>query len=127
MDNTRNRMTPADALVIFGVTGDLAHKMIFLALYTMARRGVHNVTMVGVAAPKWSLKVLRKQGTDSIRQAGKIDDRDPLDQLFSLLRYVGGDYGNHHLTAQNIDQSTTDAPGNVFSRNNTEPMGCCGI
>ena len=26
MDDTRNRMTPADALVIFGVTGDLAHK-----------------------------------------------------------------------------------------------------
>ena len=38
MGNTRNRMTPADALVIFGVTGDLAHKMIFPALYAMARR-----------------------------------------------------------------------------------------
>jgi len=33
MDNTRNRMTLADALVIFGATGDLAHKMIFPALY----------------------------------------------------------------------------------------------
>jgi glucose-6-phosphate 1-dehydrogenase len=54
MDHTQNRMTPADALVIFGVTGDLAHKMIFSALYAMARRGVLNVPVVGVAAPKWS-------------------------------------------------------------------------
>jgi glucose-6-phosphate 1-dehydrogenase len=34
-------MTPSrsDALVLFGVTGDLAHKMIFPALYAMAKRG----------------------------------------------------------------------------------------
>ena len=91
MDNTLNRMTPADALVIFGVTGDLAHKMIFPALYAMCRSGVLNVPVVGVAAPKWSLAQLRKRATDSIRQAGKIDDRDALDHLLSLLRYVGGD------------------------------------
>ena len=29
----------SDALVLFGVTGDLAHKMIFPALYAMAKRG----------------------------------------------------------------------------------------
>ena len=29
----------SDALVIFGVTGDLAHKMIFPALYAMVKRG----------------------------------------------------------------------------------------
>jgi len=51
MVDTRNRMTPADAPVIFGVTGDLAHKMIFPARYAMARRGVLNVPVVGVAAP----------------------------------------------------------------------------
>jgi glucose-6-phosphate 1-dehydrogenase len=45
-------MTPADALVIFGVTGDLAHQMIFPALYAMARRGLLNVPVVGAAAPK---------------------------------------------------------------------------
>lgn len=28
-----------DALVLFGVTGDLAHKRIFPALYAMAKRG----------------------------------------------------------------------------------------
>ena len=45
----------SDALVLFGVTGDLAHKMIFPALYAMARRGDLKVPVIGVAAPKWSL------------------------------------------------------------------------
>jgi len=94
MDNTYNRMTPADTLVIFGVTGDLVHKMIFPALYAMARRGVLNVPVVGVAAPKWSPKQLRKRATDSIRQAGKIEDREAFNHLLSLLRYVGGDYND---------------------------------
>ena len=31
--------TRSDALVVFGVTGDLAHKMILPALYAMAKRG----------------------------------------------------------------------------------------
>jgi hypothetical protein len=31
---------PADALVLFGAMGDLAHKKIFPALYHMVQRGV---------------------------------------------------------------------------------------
>jgi len=93
MGNT-HRITPADALVIFGVTGDLAHKMIFPALYAMAKRGVLSVPVVGVAATKWSQAQLRKHATDSIKQSGKIDNRGAFDHLLSLLQYVGGDYNN---------------------------------
>jgi len=46
----------SDALVLFGVTGDLAHKMIFPALYAMVKRGVLTVPVIGVAFPKWSLE-----------------------------------------------------------------------
>src|SRR5664280_3883635 len=94
MDHNSNRTTPADVLVIFGVTGDLAHKKIFPALYAMAKRGVLNVPVVGVAAPKWSQTQLCKQAEDSIKQSGKIDDRSALDHLFSQLQYVGGDYND---------------------------------
>lgn len=94
MADTSNRTMPADALVIFGVTGDLARKMIFPALYAMARRGVLNVPVVGVAAPNWSLAQLRQHVKDSIRQAGKIEDRAALTHLLSLLQYVGGDYND---------------------------------
>ncbi len=86
------RKTPADALVIFGVTGDLARKMIFPALYAMAKRGMLNVPVVGVASSKLTMAQLRKRVRDSIRQAGKIDDRPALNHLLSLLQYVAGNY-----------------------------------
>jgi glucose-6-phosphate 1-dehydrogenase len=94
MANTDSRTTTADALVIFGVTGDLAHKMIFPALYAMAKRGALNVPVVGVASSTWSLAQLRKRAADSIKQAGKVDDRDALAHLLSLLRYVDGNYND---------------------------------
>jgi glucose-6-phosphate 1-dehydrogenase len=92
MDDTNNRATSADALVVFGVSGDLAHKMIFPALYAMAKRGALKVPVVGVASSAWSLAQLCDYAADSIRHAGKIDDRPAFDHLLSLLRYVGGDY-----------------------------------
>jgi len=39
----------ADALVLFGATGDLAHKKIYPALQSMIRRGALTVPVVGVA------------------------------------------------------------------------------
>ena len=84
----------SDALVLFGVTGDLAHKKIFPALYAMAKRGVLQFPIVGVARPEWNLDRLRSKVTDSIRQAGEIDDRHALDQLLSQLGYVSGDYND---------------------------------
>jgi len=82
----------SDALVLFGVTGDLAHKMIFPALYAMAKRGTLKVPVIGVAFPKWSLARLHKRVTDSIRRSGGIDDKRALDSLLALFRYVSGDY-----------------------------------
>jgi len=87
-------MKRSDALVLFGVTGDLAHKMIFPALYAMVRRGVLNVPVVGVASRQLSPAQLRARVTDAIRSAGGIDDRRALRHLLSLLRYVSGDYND---------------------------------
>ena len=84
----------SDALVLFGVTGDLAHKMILPALYAMAKRGALKVPVVGVAFPQWSLARLRNHVTDSIKRSGGIDDQPAFRQLLSLLRYVGGDYND---------------------------------
>ena len=84
----------SDALVIFGVTGDLAHKMIFPALYAMVKRGALTVPVIGVALPKWSVERLHKRVTDSIECSGGIDDKRALKHLLSLLSYVSGDYVN---------------------------------
>ena len=87
-------MTPSlsDALVIFGVTGDLAHKMIFPALYAMVKRGSLDVPVIGVALPKWGLERARRRVTDSIERSGVVDNRRALDRLLSLFQYVSGDY-----------------------------------
>lgn len=92
MKYEQTRMASADALVVFGVTGDLAHKMIFPALYAMAKRGQLNVPVIGIASSKWTQAQLRKRVRDSIRQSGKIDDRAALDRLLAQMQYVSGKY-----------------------------------
>jgi len=82
----------SDALVLFGVTGDLAHKMIFPALYAMVKRGELNASVIGVAFPKWSLERLHNRVTDSIKRSGGIDNQRALHHLVSQLKYVSGDY-----------------------------------
>ena len=82
----------SDALVLFGITGDLAHKMTFPALYAMVKRGVLNVPLVGVAFPKWSMERLHRRIEDSLKRAGGIDDKKAFKRLLSLLQYVSGDY-----------------------------------
>ena len=82
----------SDTLVLFGVTGDLAHKMIFPALYAMVKSNVLEVPVIGVAFPKWSLERLHRRVTDSIKRSGGFDDKRALHRLLSLFRYVSGDY-----------------------------------
>src|SRR5664279_2174341 len=85
---------PSDALVLFGITGDLARKQIFPALYALTKRGRLGVPVVGVASSKLSLTGLRSRATESIRSAGRIENRHALQELLSKLRYLNGDYND---------------------------------
>jgi glucose-6-phosphate 1-dehydrogenase len=98
----------SDALVLFGVTGDLAHKMIFPALYALAKRGDLNIPVIGVASPEWSLAQLHNRVRDSIKRSGGIDNQRALHHLLSLLKYVSGDY-NDRETFTAIKQALGDA------------------
>jgi glucose-6-phosphate 1-dehydrogenase len=82
----------SDALVLFGVTGDLAHKMIFPALYALAKRDALKVPVIGVASSNWSLSRLHARVVDSIKRSGGIKDRRALRHLLSQFSYVSGDY-----------------------------------
>jgi len=73
MSSNPGSETSADALVIFGVTGDLVHKMVFSALYGMAKRGALNFPIIGVAGRYGAMRS-RQHATDSIKETGKIDD-----------------------------------------------------
>ena len=92
MTRNHEQAIRSDALVLFGITGDLAHKMIIPALYAMVKRDVLTVPVIGVALQKWSLAQLHARVIDSVEQAGKLDDRKALGRLLSLLSYVSGDY-----------------------------------
>src|SRR5262245_7907016 len=86
-------MTPArsDALVLFGASGDLAHKKIFPALYAMFRRGRLDVPIIGVARSRWSLDEFKAHVLDAIGQSDGFD-RQVAGRFTNLLKYVDGDY-----------------------------------
>ncbi len=82
----------SDALVFFGATGDLAHKMIFPALYSMTKRGHLNMPVIGVASSGWDLAQLRTWAREGIETHGGVDDEQAWKHLSESLRYVDGDY-----------------------------------
>src|SRR6185312_15190083 len=94
MNSTDRLAAAADALVLFGMTGDLAQKKIFPALYAMAKSGALTMPVVGVASSPLSTAQLRERIERSLQQAGEIDDQAALERLFELTCYVSGDYNS---------------------------------
>ena len=94
MASANHNGPPSDALVLFGITGDLAYKMTFPALYGMASRGELNVPLIGVASSRWTVAELHKHATKSIREHANFKGPAALRRLLSLLTYVAGDYND---------------------------------
>ncbi|GAB1719828.1 MAG: glucose-6-phosphate 1-dehydrogenase [Nitrosospira sp.] len=92
--DTSTNSLASGALVLFGVTGDLAYKKIFPALYALIKQKALDVPVIGVASSRWNLDQLRERVIESLKKWGKIDDQDALDRLLKLFRYVPGDYNN---------------------------------
>ncbi|MDO8688978.1 MAG: glucose-6-phosphate dehydrogenase, partial [Dehalococcoidia bacterium] len=82
--------TESDALVFFGITGDLAFKEIFPALQAMVRRGHLDIPIIGVARNR-SVDQLRARARESLEAHGGVDEK-AFAKLSALLRYVDGDY-----------------------------------
>ncbi len=80
----------SDALVFFGVTGDLAYKKIFPALQAMVKRGHLNVPVIGIARSAPDLPSVIARARRSIEEHGGIDPT-AFAKLSSLMRYVRGD------------------------------------
>ena len=85
----------ADALVLFGATGNLAYKQIFPALHALVQRGLLNIPMIGVASSPWTTQQLQDRVRSSIENAGNLDPQ-AFQKLASLLHYVAGDYTDPH-------------------------------
>ncbi|WP_421759015.1 glucose-6-phosphate dehydrogenase [Devosia sp.] len=82
----------SDALVVFGVSGDLAHKMILPSLYQMVRRGHLNEPIIGVALDDWTHEQLVARARDAVTRQFTIIDEAVFQRLAGLLRYVSGNY-----------------------------------
>jgi glucose-6-phosphate 1-dehydrogenase len=91
---------PADVLVIFGITGDLARVMTYRSLYRLEERGLLDCPIVGVAFDDLSLEQLVDRARESIVATGEKLDEDVFARLAQRLSYVHGDFTDAGTYAQ---------------------------
>ena len=104
---------PADVLVIFGITGDLAKVMTFRSLYRLERRGLLDCPIVGVAVDGWSLSDLRTHAHDAIVDTGETLDDTVFERLMGRFSYVSGDFADAE-TYRDVAKAIGDARTPVF-------------
>ena len=85
-----------DALVVFGITGDLAKKMTLKALYDLCENGTLKVPVIGVGRSEWSDDDLRQHAREAVEarfEATKVGalDEDVYKRFADSLSYVQGD------------------------------------
>ena len=82
----------ADALILFGITGDLARKKLFSSLYKLESENQLNMPVIGVASSDWTVDELRANAREALDDA-KLDVDETIWNRFSArLDYVSGDY-----------------------------------
>jgi glucose-6-phosphate 1-dehydrogenase len=105
--------SPADVLVIFGITGDLAKVMTFHSLYRLEQRGLIDCPIVGVAANDWTVDQLRQHARKCIEDCGETIDDEIFDRFAARLSYVAGDF-SHDDTYARVAAQVADARSPVF-------------
>ena len=88
------------ALVVFGITGDLARKKIFTALYDLAVINRLEMPVIGVGRSPWSTDKLRTTADAAVRAAHKQQgdlDEAVLASVVERLTYVRGEYDSSEL------------------------------
>ena len=89
-----NGEQPADVLVVFGITGDLARVMTFRSLYRLERDGRLSFPIVGVAVEDWTRDQLIERARASILGTGEELDPAVFERFAARLSYVQGDFAD---------------------------------
>ena len=84
----------ADVLVLFGITGDLARKLVLPALYRLVERGELTVPLIGVALTDLDDDGLRKHVADCVRTACDDVDDAVLTRMVERTSLVAGNYAD---------------------------------
>jgi glucose-6-phosphate 1-dehydrogenase len=103
----------ADALVVFGITGDLARKMTFRSLYRLEQRKMLPCPVIGVAVNDWTVDQLRDHARKSIEATGEKLDPKVFEQFAARLQYVSGDFADPQ-TYQRVAKALGDHPNPAF-------------
>ncbi|MEU4335068.1 glucose-6-phosphate dehydrogenase [Micromonospora lupini] len=103
----------SDAVVLFGVTGDLVSKKLFPALYELTRRGRLDVPVIGVARSPWDDQQLVATARKSVAEASDEVDDEAFDALAGNLSMISGDYADP-VTYQRLAERLRDAERPVF-------------
>jgi glucose-6-phosphate 1-dehydrogenase len=82
----------ADALVLFGATGDLAKKKLFPALYDLEELNELDVKIFGVASSKWTQDIFRSNVEAAIRARKPDADEKVLAKVLNEMQLLVGDY-----------------------------------
>jgi glucose-6-phosphate 1-dehydrogenase len=104
---------PADALVIFGITGDLARKMTFRSLYRLEVDGQLCCPVIGVAMDEWSDEQLRTAARKALDAAGEPVQKKAFDRLAARLSYLQGDFTDPG-TYQRLAKRLADSQRTLF-------------
>jgi len=108
-----DRTLPADVLVVFGITGDLARVMTFRSLYRLEQRGLLSCPIVGVAVDDWTLDELVDRARDSIIATGEELDPEVFERFAARLSYVQGDFADMS-TYRRVAEAIEGAAAPVF-------------
>ena len=103
----------ADVLAIFGISGDLAKKMTFRALYRMQKAGALDCPIVGIALDDWDDEALRGHAREAVEATIHHFDEEIFGRLAARLSYVQGDYADA-ATFERVKEALGDAKQPVF-------------
>lgn len=90
------------SFVVFGASGDLAHRKLFHSLYELYRRQLvsERFYLIGCGRSEFSDETFQKSVETSIRQSfGEIDD-EKLTAFVECFYYISGDYAKPELYGQ---------------------------
>ena len=106
-------VSPADVLVIFGITGDLAKVMTFRSLYRLEARELLDCPIVGVAVDDWTVDDLRRRARESLEADGGPIDDEIFERFSNRLSYVSGDFTDD-ATYKRVRDAVGNAKTPVF-------------
>jgi glucose-6-phosphate 1-dehydrogenase len=105
--------SPGDALVVFGITGDLARKMTFRSLYRLEKRGLLDCPVIGVAVEDWTDDQLRQHALEAVKACGEPVDDGVWRRFAAQLSYVSGDFSDG-ATYEAVASALGDRSNPVF-------------